>query len=51
MDIIVGAFYGIVVGMILSVLGMEGLDKTHKAKPIPAPTPMIPFDSGRIFRA
>jgi hypothetical protein len=51
MDLIVGAFYGIVVGMILSVLGMEGLDKSHKPKPIPAPTPMIPLDPRGIFRA
>jgi len=51
MDAIVGAFYAVVVGMILSVLGMEGLDKNQKPRPLPAPSPMLPINPRGIFRA
>jgi hypothetical protein len=51
MDVIVGAVYAAIVGMILSVLGMEGLDKNHQPKPLPAPAPMLPINPRNIFRA
>lgn len=52
MNLIVGAFYGVVVGLILSVLGMESIDKTYRPKSIPAPTqPSLPLEPRGIFRA
>jgi hypothetical protein len=52
MDLIVGAFYGVVVGLILSVLGLESIDKAYKPKSIPAPTqPSLPLEPRGIFRA
>jgi hypothetical protein len=51
MDVIVGGLYACVVGMILAVLGMEGLDKRHTPRYLPAPGAPIPLDPHGIFRA
>jgi hypothetical protein len=41
-DLIVGGFYGAVIGMILGVLGLEQLDKKHAPRPIPGPKHALP---------
>jgi hypothetical protein len=50
LDVIVGAVYGTVIGLILGVLGLEGIDR-HQRSPLPKPSPMPDFKRRDTFRA
>jgi hypothetical protein len=44
LDVLVGAIYGVIFGLILNVLGMEGIDKHRRPGGLPLPPPR-PFPS------
>jgi hypothetical protein len=49
-DLIVSTVYGAVIGLILAVLGLEGVDGKHRPI-LPSPTPLPNFRKSEVFRA